>query len=159
MSTSVVQTGMPRLVVREGYAYWLSGSAVSRVATSTAVPVEPASVPLGQGLVRDFGIDGTGIYFTAWNDANLGSLTLLTWSGNTTTLLDTGAAGPGPIVLDGTNAYWRDSKNIREVPKAGGETKALAAVSSHDVSSERPIAVDDSYVFYADENKLMRVAK
>jgi hypothetical protein len=157
MSTSVTQYGMPRMLVSGGYVYWLQGSSVSRLATSTSEPTNPANVPLGQTGAWDFGIDAAGVYFTVpYGDQ--GSLMFLPWSGGAASELVGNIKGAGTLALDAAKAYYRDNNSIRAVPKTGGSATTVAGFSSIGAFSQ-PLVVDDAAVFWGEGTKLMKVAK
>ncbi len=129
----------------------LTGGSISTLATNL---IEPTAIV----------VDASFVYWIERNNGSNGSLKKIPINGGSVTTLATGLNNAqNHMVQDALHLYFGDGISggggaIRKVPKGGGAIITL--VNSGIINLRTAIAVDDSYVYFTDDqNNIKRVPK
>lgn len=138
-----------------GLAYFNGLSLVSLPVDGTMV----TTLPLGDytETPRAFALTPTSYVWVTWDfEKSLGTLWALSRAGGTKVALGTGTFEFPVMVADATHAYWIPSEDgkLVAVPLAGGAPETIATPGN-----STTLAIDDTHVYWGDQDNVMKVAK
>jgi len=148
-TVTTLASGLDRpqgIAVDSSYVYFVDYSSLRKVSKAGGTVTTLAS---GLGLI-DVIVDSDFVYFTASG----GKVFKVSKAGGTVTTLAISGEGAwimGGIALDSEYVYYvvTGGKSIFRVPKIGGKTETLATDQCYPLG----IAVDSSYVYFAEDEK------
>lgn len=145
-----------RMVVEDGFVYWLDNDNVNRVATNVASPTAPSTIALGR-TPSDFVAVGDAVYFTVeGGSSEPGGVWKVPLSGGAPTEMASGLSGVIAVAADTANVYFATYRSIGKVPKGGGPAATIVTVET---PIEGRIMVDEKSVYWGTSSQLMRVNK
>jgi hypothetical protein len=165
----------PLLAVSGASLFWLSPSSetqpskpsINRASVNGGVP----EIFVAGATPTSFAIDSSNLYWTQVDpsDSSAGSLVKLPLAGGPPVVLASGFANPGQVVVAGNDLYWLSSHGsvgtLLKASVVGGAVETLEGALVFGSRCSRagacglptPLAVDDTYVYYAAGAGLHRV--
>jgi len=144
------------IAVDEQSAYWIRGWQLRQLPRNAKMEFASTAVEL---VGRSFQVDATHFY-TAFGD---GSLQRVSKADASVDELFSGVCNydSSAIAIDATDIFWRDGcGSIRRISKNGGDATELAKTDPpKGLLLGHQIAVDDTHVYWVDEQYLVRVSK
>lgn len=152
--TLVVDAAKPRTLAVDGsFVYWTTfdGKSIRKLDKGGAgIPVALVS---GQHAAHNLVVDAEGLYFSA-GSSDVASLALT----GGTPLTHSAKLNATNITVDLEFVYWLAGGRILRAPKLGGAVSARAWSGTSGIVSSG-LGLDETHVYFADEDRILRAPK